>query len=210
MTTTRLFHVAGWHRRGACLLILALALGACTAANSPATPSASTVGASAATSSSPTLSASASQSAVATPSVGPVTASLVATLQPQTIHLIEHPNNVGHVQVGSLTECAGASGCQGDYLVGDDPMFDATTGKQVGTLMFECFLVDPGSGLFHCPGITIELTGRGQIVFTEKFDGSSQTSPITGGTGEFLGATGTVTAMLPPSGNGDFVITIVR
>ena len=117
---------------------------------------------------------------------------------------------MGDVQVGSLTGCTGAIGCQGDSFVGDDPMFDAATGKQVGTILFECFLVDPGSGLFHCPGITIEPTGRGQIVFTEKFDGSSQTSPITGGTGEFLGVTGTVSANLPQSGNGDFVITIVR
>ena len=43
-----------------------------------------------------------------------------------------------------------------------------------------------------------------------EFDGSSQTSPITGGTGEFLGATGTVTGQLPPSGNGDFMITITK
>lgn len=210
MMTTPPILATGWHRRVACLVTLVLALAACSAANSPASPSASAAGTSAETSSSPAPSASPSQSVVATPSVGSVTAPLAATNQPQTIHLIEHPTNVSEVRVGSLTGCTGASGCQGDYLVGDDPMFDAATGKQVGTILFECFLVGPASGLFHCPGITIDLDGRGQIIFTEKFDGSSQTSPITGGTGEFLGATGTVTAKLPQSGNGDFVITIVR
>jgi len=44
---------------------------------------------------------------------------------------------------------------------------------------------------------------------TAKFDGSSQTSPITGGTGEFLGATGEVTARVL-SGAGDFVIAITK
>ena len=179
------------------LATLALALAACSGASQSPT-------------SNPSPTASPSPTGAPSPSPAPVTASLAATNQPQTIHLIEHPTNVGHVQVGSLTGCTGASGCQGDYLVGNDPMFDAATGKEVGSIMFECFLVDPGSGMFHCPGITIELTGRGQIVFTERFDGSSQASPITGGPGEFLGATGTVTAKLPPSGNGDFVITIDR
>jgi hypothetical protein len=128
----------------------------------------------------------------------------------RTIYLVEHPANLSHVQVGTLTGCTSTSGCQGDAIVGDDPMFDAATGAEVGRIMFECFLVDPGSGLFHCPGITIELDGRGQVVFSEKFDGSRQTSPITGGTGEFLGVTGTVTDFLPSNGNGDFVFTITK
>ena len=68
---------------------------------------------------------------------------------------------MGDVQVGSLTGCTGAIGCQGDSFVGDDPMFDAAIGKQVGTILFESFLVDLSSGLFHCPGIRIEQTGRG-------------------------------------------------
>jgi hypothetical protein len=208
--TTRLFHVAGWHRPGAWLLILALALGACSAANSPATPSASTAGSSAATSSSPTLSASPSQSAVATPSVGPVTASLAATNQPQTIHLILHPVND---TVGSLTGCSSPGSCQGDFMAGYDPLVDAETGKEVGTFAYECFLVDVASTLYHCPGVTITLTGRGQIVFTELIEHlpgkPPAVSPITGGTGEFLGATGTVTAKVL-SGAGDFVIAITR
>jgi hypothetical protein len=58
--------------------------------------------------------------------------------------------------------------------------------------------------------VTITLTGRGQIVFTEVIEheaGKPPTiAPITGGTGEFLGATGTVTAKVL-AGNGDFVIT---
>jgi hypothetical protein len=157
----------------------------------------------------PTSSATVAPSETASPSSASATASPAAD-QPQTIHLIEHPANVSEIRVGTLTGCTSTSGCQGDAIVGDDPMFDAGTGAQVGRIMFECFLVDPGPGMYHCPGITIELAGRGQIVFTEKFGGASQTSPITGGTGEFLGVTGTVTDFLPSNGKGDFVITITK
>ncbi len=174
-------------------MALILLLAACSGASSPTTPSAGVI---ASNGTAPSVSPF--------PSVSPAVASQAAVAQPQTIHLIEHPTNYSEVHVASCSN----KPCQGDYFAGDDPMFDAATGAEVGTIMFECFLVDPGPGMYHCPGITITLTGRGEIVFTEKFNGSSQTSPITGGTGEFLGATGTVISQLPPSGNGDFVITI--
>ena len=56
---------------------------------------------------------------------------------------------------------------------------------------------------------TITLTGRGQIVFTETVDfdhPAGERGPITGGTGEFLGATGVVTS----PGLADFVIEITK
>ncbi len=98
-------------------------------------------------------------------------------------------------------------------MVGYDPLFDAASGKEVGTFAYECFLVDVESHLYHCPGVTITLTGRGQIVFAEVIDhevgGPPATAPIIGGTGDFLGATGTVTAKVLSS-TGDFVITITK
>jgi hypothetical protein len=151
----------------------------------------------------------------ATPTPTPTTAPAAtpmpaAASQSQTIHLILHPVND---TVGSLTGCSSAGTCQGDFMVGYDPLVDAETGKEVGTYAYECFLVDVASTLYHCPGVTITLTGRGQIVFTELIehepDKPPAVAPITGGTGEFLGATGTVTAKVL-SGAGDFVITITR
>jgi hypothetical protein len=98
-------------------------------------------------------------------------------------------------------------------MVGYDPLYDAVSGKMVGTLAYECFLVDTKSILYHCPGVTITLTGRGQIVFTEVIQHEvgmpPAIAPITGGTGEFLGTTGTVTASVLEIG-GDFVIAITR
>jgi hypothetical protein len=121
----------------------------------------------------------------------------------QTIHLIEHPTNVNSVSVGSLTGCTNETSCRGDYLIGNNPVFDAETGTQVGTMTFECFFVDEGSLLLHCAGITITLDDRGQIVFNEIVDLGGEVRPangtIIGGTGEFLGATGTTPVESSPA-----------
>lgn len=136
--------------------------------------------------------------------------------QPQTIHVLEPATNVTTVSVGSLTGCASTTGCQGDYVLGNDPLLDATTKQEVGRLLFECFRVDVGSTLFHCPGNTITLTGRGRIIYTEDVHFAPGypmgTWPITGGTDEFAEATGFVSspADSPYTDGGDFVITITR
>ena len=146
----------------------------------------------------------------AAPAVG--TQSPAPGSQLQTIHLTEHPTSGAGVQVGSLTGC-NASACLGDYLVGLDPVVDVATGKEVGTVAYECFLLNPSSHVFHCPGVTIDLTGRGQIAFTEWFyPGSTQTwvAPITGGTGEFLGVTGSIAVQSLPGPVGDYVITFTK
>ena len=126
-----------------------------------------------------------------------------------TVHVIERPVNAANVRVGTLTGCTNATSCEGDDCLGDNRLVDAATGMEGGTLMNECFVVDTGSSLHHCPGNTVTLTGRGQIAFTETvaFDRpAGQRGPITGGTGEFLGAAGVVTS----PGLADFVITITR
>ncbi len=132
---------------------------------------------------------------------------------PSTIHVIEHPTNGTYVRVGSISDCVGTT-CLGDYYVGSSSMTDAATGKVVGTFAYECFVVNAESGLFHCPSDTLDLTGRGRIVFTElvyigkKDAPPSWPWPIIGGTGEFLGATGTVSSPEDSSAPyGDFVIT---
>jgi hypothetical protein len=136
--------------------------------------------------------------------------------RPYTIHLLEPATNVTTVSVGSLTGCASTTGCQGDYVLGNDPLLDATTKQEVGRLLFECFRVDVGSTLFHCPGNTISLTGRGRIIYTEDVHFAPGyplgTWPITGGTDEFAGATGSVASPADSiyTDGGDFVITITH
>jgi hypothetical protein len=180
-------------------------LAACSAATLPSAAPTSPSPAVAAPSGAPLSSAP----TVAAPSVAPQSPA-GAGRTAETIHLNLHPIND---TVGSLMGCSNPGSCQGDFMVGYDPMFDVATGKQAGTLAYECFLVDVGSTLFHCPGMTITLTGRGQITFTEVIEHEPgkppAVAPITGGTGEFLGATGEVTARVLSNG-GDFVITITK
>jgi hypothetical protein len=130
-----------------------------------------------------------------TPAPTPTPLAGQAGRQSQTIHVLEDPIGFSHVKVGSLTGC-NATDCQGDMLIGRSRMLDATTRKEVGTFLVNCFLVDPAQSLYSCPANTITLTDRGQIVFTETLrfvaGASQELWPIIGGTGEFLGATGTI------------------
>jgi hypothetical protein len=143
----------------------------------------------------PATAAPATPATTPAPTAGSVAASSGAAGQPQTIHVLEDPIDFSHVKVGSLTGCS-ATDCQGDTLIGHSRMLDATTRKVVGTFLVTCFLVDPAQSLYSCPANTITLTDRGQIVFTETLrfvTGAAQELwPIIGGTGEFLGVTGTI------------------
>jgi hypothetical protein len=199
----------------ACIVALTLALAACSSPNPPS-PSASARGSEVASIATPAPTATPPPTltptalVVATPAPTPDITLPPAANRAQTIHLILHPGGDTEVSVRSLTGC---SGCQGDYRLGDDELFDATTGKQVGTLVYVEFVVTTGDSLYYSPGNTIDLTGRGQIVFSETLhdDGSGRpaTGAILGGTGEFLGATGYVVSR-SLRGSGDFVITLTK
>ena len=198
-------------------LIPALLLAGCSVAPSPAgsvaaagTAFQSPVSTAVARSATPTVAQSSS---------APVTDSPLAANQPQTIHVLEEPGEFTFGHVGSLTGCK-AGDCQGDTMIGRSRLLDAATHEVVGAFLVDCFLIDPGQKLYHCPANTITLTGRGQIVFTETLlwggGGAGQDTwatwapwPIIGGTGEFLGATGTVDSPSDSTWSaGDFVLTI--
>jgi hypothetical protein len=208
----------------ACLATLVLTLAAC-GATPPTGPAAATVPLAVRTSPPPAAAPSPAP-AVDAPSVAPQSPASAPAGQAQTIHVLEYPADWAEVKVGSLSGCKDTT-CLGDYLVGRSSMADAATKTTVGTLVTECFVVDAGSGRYHCPATTIALTGRGQIVFTEdvllgphicptcsftpEAGGYAVDFPVIGGSGEFLGATGVVTS---PAGStwkyGDFVITLTK
>jgi hypothetical protein len=203
-----------------------IVIGACSATTVPSVASPSAAPAVAAASAvppspaptvaAPSVAALSPAPTVDAPSVAPQSLVPAAAGQPQTIHVLEYPHHWARVHVGSLSECKGTP-CLGDYLVGRSSLSDATTKKTVGTLVTECFIVDAASGEYHCPSVMITLTGRGKIVFSEDpFIGANTASasedmPIIGGTGEFLGATGSVASPANSTAEyGDFVITIIK
>ena len=107
-----------------------------------------------------------------------------------------------------------AVGCKGDQLIGTSRMIDADSRVNVGSFAVTCILMDPGQNLYHCPANAITLTGRGELVFDETVYIGNKGAPagpwpIISGTGEFLGATGSVASPADSTwAYGDFVITI--
>jgi hypothetical protein len=131
---------------------------------------------------------------------------------PQTIHVLEVPINFHTV---AARGCTSAAGCKGDQLIGTSRMLDADTRVEVGSLAVSCILVDPIKSLYRCPANTIFLTGRGQIVFDETvYLGGPwypKPWPIISGSGEFLGATGSVISPKDSTWQyGDFVVTLTK
>jgi hypothetical protein len=226
MTPTHPIRATSAHMVFAGLATLVLVLAACGSTNPPASPSASVSSSTRAPTATPAVTgiarpATTPSATVATPSSGPVTTLPPAADRPQTIHVLEDPGQFTFGHVGSVTGCNSAA-CQGDTMIGRSRMLDAATREGIGTFLVNCVLIDVSQTLYHCPANTITLTGRGQIVFTETLlwggGGPGQDTwatwapwPIIGGTGEFLGATGTVDSPADSTWSaGDFVITITE
>jgi hypothetical protein len=163
-----------------------------------------------------TLAPAASATVTAAPTKMPTaTPRPVTTLPPpahraQTIHVLEEPLSFHTVAAGG---CTSTAGCKGDQLIGSSRMVDADTHVDVGSFLVKCVLLDPAKNRYHCPANSITLTGRGQIVFDETFNLGGPWDPvpwpIISGTGEFLGATGSVTSPKDSTWPyGDFVISI--
>lgn len=190
------------------LAILALALAACSDANRPADIAAAAGTAS--PSPAPTVVARSAAPTLARPTPRPVTTLPPPARRAQTIHVLEDPVSFHTVTVAG---CTSAAGCEGDQLVGSSRMLDADTRVTIGSFAVRCILIDPDQNLYHCPANTVTLTGRGQIVFDEtvSLDGHPfpEPWPIVSGTGEFLGATGSVESPDDSTWSyGDFVISI--
>ena len=190
-------------------LAATIAIGACSAAT--VTPAASP--SAAPTVAAPSLAAASAAPTLDAPSVTPQSVAPAAPGQPQTIHLTLQPGNDTDISVDRSKTACNTEYCRGDYRLGDDSLFDAGSGKQVGTLAYVEYVVTTDDPLWLSPADTITLDGRGQIVFSELLhddqSGRPATGAILGGTGEFTGVTGYVTSR-SLGGHGDFVITITR
>lgn len=182
------------------MLIAALTLGGCTSAAVTASPAPASL--------TPIVPPAA---ATATPTSSPVITLPPPAHRPQTIHVLEDPIDFHTVAAAG---CMSAVGCKGDQLIGTSRMIDADSRVNVGSFAVTCILMDPGQNLYHCPANAITLTGRGELVFDETVYIGNKGAPagpwpIISGTGEFLGATGSVASPADSTwAYGDFVITI--
>ena len=184
-----------------------IVMAACSAAAAPSAAPASSAPAIAAPSDAPPSQAP----TPAAPSVAPQSPTPAAVTGPQTIHVLEDPIAFSTIKAAG---CTTSRGCVGDQLNGRSRMLDFATHTEVGTLLANCVMTDPSRNLYDC-AIAITLNARGEILFDETVviqgGGPQGPWPIISGTGEFLGATGSVS--IPADSTwpyGDFVITITK
>lgn len=190
------------------LLAAALLLAGCQGALSGPAGSA-VAGRTASSRPAPTVLAPSAEPTAAAPSLRPVLTFPPAAHRPQTVHVLEDAIAFRRVPVAG---CTTTKGCVGQQLNGVSWMLDWATHAEIGTLLAKCVMTDPGRNLYDC-AITIKLTGRGQIVFDESVviggNGPQGPWPIASGTGEFLGATGSVSIPADSTCHcGNFVIAI--
>ena len=117
-----------------------------------------------------------------------------AVTQPTRLHVVEH----------SLTDKVTDTGKPGDS-VGDlyswyNPVFDATDTKKIGHDQGDCVRVSKKAGSWECRWLTY-IAGRGAIMVEGSFfDARNSTLAITGGTGDFRNARGSMKLTLHKGG----------
>ena len=105
---------------------------------------------------------------------------------PMTITVVEHATTDKVVDVGR------AGDSTGDLLTFHNVLFDATNTDRVGTDQGECVRISPVHGTWECRWIAW-LDGEGALTVEGSFsDHHATTMAITGGTGIFANARGTM------------------
>jgi allene oxide cyclase len=108
-----------------------------------------------------------------------------------TIHVIEHADTDQQIDTGSPGDT------NGDLLTFANPVFDEANKVQVGTDQGDCVRIDPTAGTWECRWVTIfpktENAKQGTLTVEGPFyDTHDSTLAVTGGTGIYKGATGTM------------------
>lgn len=105
---------------------------------------------------------------------------------PMTITVVEHATTDRVVDVGRSGDSTG------DLLTFHNELFDATNTDRVGTDQGECVRISPVHGTWECRWIAW-LNGQGALTVEGAFsDHHGTTFAITGGTGMFANARGTM------------------
>lgn len=110
--------------------------------------------------------------------------------QGMTIDLYSHLTDLNGVATPAQPGDQGLVG-RDLYVLGGDPSSPAPKGDPIGRLVGRCMLVTSSEVL--CDGV-FSLDGRGTLTAYLEFDAgaSGNVEAITGGTGEFTGAAGTI------------------
>jgi allene oxide cyclase len=124
--------------------------------------------------------------------------------EPTTVHVIEHATTDAVIDADQSGDDS-----TGDLLTFHNAVFDATDSVQVGRDQGDCIRIDPAKGSWECRWMT--WVGGGSLTVEGPFyDARGSVLAITGGTGKFRNARGT---MLLQSRNGgtefDFIFSVI-
>jgi allene oxide cyclase len=104
---------------------------------------------------------------------------------PVQIHVIEHAIS------DTLTDIGAAGDSSGDLLTFHNPVFDASDSTRVGRDQGDCIRIVPGRS-WECRFVT-RLAGGSLTVEGPFFDAHNSVLAVTGGTGVYRNARGTMT-----------------
>jgi hypothetical protein len=98
---------------------------------------------------------------------------------------------VEHADTDAVTDTGLAGDTAGDLLTFANPVYNAGDTAQVGRDQGDCIRIDPKGGKWECRWIT--YVGGGALTVEGPFyDAKDSTMAITGGTGEFNNARGSM------------------
>jgi allene oxide cyclase len=112
--------------------------------------------------------------------------------QPQQIISVLRFRVVEHADSDTVTDNGTAGDSEGDLLTWHNPIYSAKNTKKIGHDQGECTRIDPASGSWECRWITW-IAGQGGITVEGPFyDARDSVLAVTGGTGAFRNARGTM------------------
>jgi len=138
--------------------------------------------------------------------LGFVTVAVTAAPQiasPTRVHVIEHATSDTVIDTGSPGDTTG------DLLTFHNAVFNATNAKRVGRDQGDCIRIAPSRGSWECRWVT-KLSGGSITVEGAFFDSRNSVLAVTGGTGIYRNARGTMDLQARNGGaEYDFIFNLV-
>jgi hypothetical protein len=128
-------------------------------------------------------------------------ASGTAVTKPTRIHVIELPKTDVVIDTGESGDTSG------DLLTFHNKLLD-TSRKDAGTDQGQCVRIDPGAGTWECEWTN--SLADGQISVAGPFnDNHGTVLTVTGGTGAYKNARGSMALRFRDNGNFDFIFSLI-
>ena len=138
--------------------------------------------------------------------VGMITVSFAAgpgVSNPTRIHVVEHPKSDHVTNTGKSGDTAG------DLLTFHNPIYNGSNSKRIGHDQGDCIRISPSHGSWECRWVT-RVPGGSITVEGPFFDAQNSVLAVTGGTGIYRNARGTMVLQARNGGaEYDFIFNLV-